>query len=215
MARGSGGLRRIEFDDPVFEPLRILRVEVVRRAVDDLKHAPIAGDGVLVFAPLVMNVAEELPSVGDIRMALQDMAGGGLGLFQLAFLDEAKSRIDRLVEVPEISRGGEVGRDRVALLAQLQAPGFGARLAPGLLGGEPLALGRLVPRHLSDNGSAMTAAEISEGLARLGVLHHTTLPYSPYQNAKQEAFWGPVEGRLIAMLEHVPDLTLAFLNEAT
>jgi len=75
---------------------------------------------------------------------------------------------------------------------------------------------RGLPRAaLSDNGSAMTAAEISEGLARLGVLHHTTLPYSPYQNAKQEAFWGPVEGRLVAMLEHVPDLTLAFLNEAT
>jgi transposase InsO family protein len=75
---------------------------------------------------------------------------------------------------------------------------------------------RGLPRAaLSDNGGAMTAAEITEGLARLGILHHTTLPYSPYQNAKQEAFWGPVEGRLIAMLEHVPDLTLAFLNEAT
>jgi putative transposase len=75
---------------------------------------------------------------------------------------------------------------------------------------------RGLPRAaLSDNGAAMTAAEISEGLTRFGVLHHTTLPYSPYQNAKQEAFWGPVEGRLIAMLEHVPDLTLAFLNEAT
>jgi len=75
---------------------------------------------------------------------------------------------------------------------------------------------RGLPRAaLSDNGAAMTAAEISEGLGRLGILHHTTLPYSPYQNAKQEAFWGPVEGRLIAMLEHVPDLTLAFLNEAT
>ena len=75
---------------------------------------------------------------------------------------------------------------------------------------------RGLPRAaLSDNGAAMTAAEISDGLTRLGVLHHTTLPYSPYQNAKQEAFWGPVEGRLIAMLEHVPDLTLAFLNEAT
>jgi transposase InsO family protein len=75
---------------------------------------------------------------------------------------------------------------------------------------------RGLPRAaLSDNGAAMTAAEISEGLARLGILHHTTLPYSPYQNAKQEAFWGPVEGRLIAMLEHIPDLTLAFLNEAT
>lgn len=75
---------------------------------------------------------------------------------------------------------------------------------------------RGLPRAgLSDNGSAMTAAEISEGLARLGVLHHTTLAYSPYQNAKSKSFWGTVEGRLMAMLEHVPDLTLAFLNEAT
>jgi putative transposase len=75
---------------------------------------------------------------------------------------------------------------------------------------------RGLPRSgLSDNGAAMTAAEITEGLARLGILHQTTLPYSPYQNAKQEAFWGPVEGRLIAMLEDVPDLTLATLNEAT
>ncbi len=44
---------------------------------------------------------------------------------------------------------------------------------------------------------------------------HTTLPYSLYQNAKQEAFWGPVEGRLMAMLDEVPDLTLAQLNETT
>ena len=75
---------------------------------------------------------------------------------------------------------------------------------------------RGLPRSaLSDNGGAMTAAEITQGLTRLGILHQTTLPYSPYQNAKQEAFWGPVEGRLMAMLEHVPDLTLVFLNEAT
>ena len=75
---------------------------------------------------------------------------------------------------------------------------------------------RGLPRAaLSDNGAAMTAAEITQGLARLGILHQRTLPYSPYMNAKQEAFWGPVEGRLMAMLEHVPDLTLALLNEAT
>jgi putative transposase len=75
---------------------------------------------------------------------------------------------------------------------------------------------RGLPRAaLSDNGAAMTAAEITEGLARLGIVHETTLPYSPYQNAKQESFWGPVEGRLIAMLEDVSDLTLAKLNEAT
>jgi len=75
---------------------------------------------------------------------------------------------------------------------------------------------RGLPRSaLSDNGAAMTASEITEGLTRLGILHQTTLPYSPYQNAKQEAFWGPVEGRLMAMLEDVPDLTLSALNEAT
>ena len=68
---------------------------------------------------------------------------------------------------------------------------------------------------MSDNGAAMTATEISEGLARLGILHQTTLPYSPYQNGKQETLWGSVEGRLMAMLEGVADLTLARLNEAT
>jgi transposase InsO family protein len=75
---------------------------------------------------------------------------------------------------------------------------------------------RGLPRSgMSDRGTAMNAAEIREGLARLGILHETTLPYSSYQNGKQESFWGAVEGRLLAMLEHVPDLTLAFLNEAT
>ena len=75
---------------------------------------------------------------------------------------------------------------------------------------------RGMPRAaMSDNGAAMTATEITDGLSRLGVLHETTLPYSPYQNAKQEAFWGPVEGRLLAMLEDVDDLSLSLLNEAT
>lgn len=75
---------------------------------------------------------------------------------------------------------------------------------------------RGLPRAgMSDNGAAMCAAEISEGLARLGILHETTLAYSPYQNGKCECLWGSVEGRLMAMLENVTDLTLATLNEAT
>ena len=75
---------------------------------------------------------------------------------------------------------------------------------------------RGLPRSaMSDNGKAMTAQEIDEGLTRLGITHETTLPYSPYQNGKQENFWTQVEGRLVAMLEDVPDLTLAALNEAT
>ena len=75
---------------------------------------------------------------------------------------------------------------------------------------------RGLPRALmSDNGSAMVAHETTQGLLRLGIVHERTLPYSPYQNGKQESFWGPVEGRLLAMLDGVKDLTLSKLNEAT
>jgi len=75
---------------------------------------------------------------------------------------------------------------------------------------------RGLPRALmTDNGAAMVAEEVTAGLARLGIVHQTTLPYSPYQNAKQEAFWGRVEGRLMAMLEGEQALTLDLLNTAT
>jgi transposase InsO family protein len=75
---------------------------------------------------------------------------------------------------------------------------------------------RGLPRAvLSDNGAAMLAAETQEGLERLSILQHTTLPASPEQNGKQEAFWGQVEGRLMAMLEGEPELTLELLNRAT
>jgi putative transposase len=75
---------------------------------------------------------------------------------------------------------------------------------------------RGLPRAaMSDNGAANLAAEVTEGLARLGILHETTLAYSPYQNGKIESLWGSVEGRLMAMLESVADLTLDVLNEAT
>jgi transposase InsO family protein len=75
---------------------------------------------------------------------------------------------------------------------------------------------RGLPRALmTDNGAAMLCEETTTGLATLGVVHQTTLPYSPYQNAKQESFWGRVEGRLMAMLEGEQALTLELLNEAT
>jgi hypothetical protein len=67
---------------------------------------------------------------------------------------------------------------------------------------------------MTDNGPAMKADETTQGLARLGICHELTLPYSPYQNGKQESFWGQVEGRLLPMLEGCPDLKLPLLNEA-
>jgi putative transposase len=77
-------------------------------------------------------------------------------------------------------------------------------------------LKRGLPRALmKDNGPAMRAAEIEQGLVRLGITPEPTLDYSPYQNGKQENFWVYVEGRLMKMLEGVHPLTLAILNEAT
>jgi transposase InsO family protein len=77
-------------------------------------------------------------------------------------------------------------------------------------------LKRGLPRALmTDNGSEFTAAEVEQGLLDLGVVHEPTLPYSPYQNAKMEIFWVPIETRLLAMLEGMEELTLELLNEAT
>jgi putative transposase len=75
---------------------------------------------------------------------------------------------------------------------------------------------RRLPRALmTDNGSPMLARETVQGMLRLGIVHQTTLPYSPYQNGKQEVFWARLEGRLMAMLEGCADLELETLNRAT
>jgi len=75
---------------------------------------------------------------------------------------------------------------------------------------------RGLPRALmTDNGSAMQADEFQEGLSGLSILHEPTLPYSAYQNGKQESFWGNLEGRLMEMLSGRQQLTLDFLNTAT
>jgi len=68
---------------------------------------------------------------------------------------------------------------------------------------------------LSDNGSAMTSAEFTEGLKRLSIKGSTTLPYCPEQNAKQERFFGTIEGRLMSLLEGKEHLTLKELNDVS
>jgi putative transposase len=73
-----------------------------------------------------------------------------------------------------------------------------------------------LPRALyNDNGSAMRAAEVTEGLARLGIEHHFTRVYAPCQNGKCERFWGQVEGRLLAMVRPIAGLDLPGLNRLT
>jgi len=74
---------------------------------------------------------------------------------------------------------------------------------------------RGLPRALmTDNGAAMLAEETRRGLKRLAIQHKTTLPYSPYQNGKQEVFWGQLESRLMELLRGVENLKLAFVNQA-
>ena len=75
---------------------------------------------------------------------------------------------------------------------------------------------RGLPRALlTDNGAPMLAGEVQEGLHRLGIVHSTTMAYSPYQNGKIEILWASLEGRLMAMLEGVEPLSLDKLNDAT
>jgi putative transposase len=75
---------------------------------------------------------------------------------------------------------------------------------------------RAVPRSLmTDNGSAMVSAEFTRGLLELGIEHRKTLPHSAYQNGKQETFWANVEGRLLAMIEGMENLSLRQLNQYT
>jgi putative transposase len=74
---------------------------------------------------------------------------------------------------------------------------------------------RGLPRALmTDNGAAMLAEETRRGLQRLAIQHETTLPYSPYQNGKQETFWGQLEGRLLELLRGIENLKLSFVNKA-
>ncbi len=102
-------------------------------------------------------------------------------------------------------------RSRVACHLQWYLDETAERLVHGLA---QAIQKRALPRALlTDNGAAMLAAEVRQGLETLGVVHETT--YSPYQNAKQEVFWAQVEGRLLAMLEGDAELTLERLNAAT
>lgn len=74
---------------------------------------------------------------------------------------------------------------------------------------------RGLPRALmTDNGAAMLAEETRRGLRRLAIEHKTTLPYAPYQNGKQEVFWGQLESRLLELLRGLDNLTLSFVNQA-
>jgi transposase InsO family protein len=104
-------------------------------------------------------------------------------------------------------------RSRLCCHAQWYLDETGETLVHGL--SQAIQKRRRPQKLLTDNGAAMKDGEVREGLARLGILHEWTLPACPEQNGKQESWWNSVEGRPLAMLESVPNLTLDVLNHAT
>jgi transposase InsO family protein len=136
------------------------------------------------------------------------------GLWHLDFHDGSRKVLNRAGErfVPQLLG---VLDDHSRLVCHLQW--YDDETAEALVHGLSQAiLKRGLPRALlTDNGSAMRAAEVEQGMQRLSIVYDNTLPYSAYQNAKLEVFWAQVEGRLMAMLEGEPELTLSRLNEAT
>jgi transposase InsO family protein len=68
---------------------------------------------------------------------------------------------------------------------------------------------------MMDNGPAMRAGEVRQGLLDLGIELVEIPDYTPEHNAIIEAFWKQINLRLIPMLESVVDLTLGQINEAT
>jgi len=155
--------------------------------------------------------AEERLHTREVRSFEVDYVGG---LWHLDFHHGSR---------PVLTRAGQWARpmalaimdDRSRLACHVQF--YLDETAQSLVHGLSQALQRRgLPRALmTDNGAAMLAEEFSAGLHQLAIVHQTTLPYSPYMNAKQESFWGRIEGRLMAMLEGVNELTLELLNTAT
>lgn len=104
-------------------------------------------------------------------------------------------------------------RSRVVPHAQWYLAEDAERLVHGFC---QAVLKRGLPRGvIRDNGSAMRAAEVVQGMKDLGIDDEPTLAHSPYQNGKQETFWAVVESRVLAMLERVERLDLATLNRCT
>lgn len=156
-------------------------------------------------------LAEQRFATHEVRSYESSHVGG---LWHLDFHDGSRKVLTQAgrYEVPQLLG---VLDDRSRLCCHLQW--YLSETAEELVHGLSQAFQkRGLPRGLlSDNGAAMVAGETVQGLSRLSIVQDTTLPYSPEQNGKQECFWAQVEGRLMAMLQDVPQLSLAMLNEAT
>jgi transposase InsO family protein len=156
-------------------------------------------------------VRERQPQAREVRSYEVDHVGA---LFHLDFHHGSRKVLTRSgAWVTPLALGVLDDRSRLACHVQWYTDETTQSLVHGL---SQALQRRGLPRALmTDNGSAMLSEEFAAGVHTLGIVHHTTLPYTPAQNGKQENFWALLEGRLMAMLEGVQELTLELLNSAT
>lgn len=197
-ARDKPGLGRVPSYASVRRFMRHSGLARVRRT-RDAKHTP----GQLR--------AQERLEAREVRSYEAEHVGG---LWHLDFHNGSRKILQPNGEwVTPVLLGILDDRSRLACHLQWYLREASQELVHGL---SQALLKRGLPRALmSDCGSAMLAAETQDGLRRLSIEHRPTLPYSPYQNGKQESFWNQIEGRLLAMLEGVANLDLELLNRAT
>lgn len=135
-------------------------------------------------------------------------------LWHLDFKDGPRSVLTRSGERPYPQLFGVVdNRSRLGCHFQWYLGEGAQELTHGL--GQALQKRGKPGGIMMDNGPAMKAGEVRQGLLDLGIDLVEIPDYSPEHNAIVEAFWKQISLRLMPMLEGVLDLTLAQLNEAT
>src|SRR5690242_5652867 len=87
------GHRWVELGEEFFEDVGKLRIVVLRLRADNLDCLAVAVCSWLLLAACLVHHAESIPAVVDVRKAIEEIASGGLGLFQLSGLDEADGGI--------------------------------------------------------------------------------------------------------------------------
>jgi hypothetical protein len=144
--RCSGGGWRVEPVDEFDEHVLEAGVVVVGVLPDERDHLPIAVGGLSVLATGLVHHAEAVVAVVDLGEPHLEVAGGLLGLVELAGADQVGSGVGRngqfvLFGVPG---AGENRRDGGFHLTKRQTMGGGAFDAPSFGVGKLLALSRFL-----------------------------------------------------------------------
>src|SRR5579864_1117248 len=142
----SGGDWRVEAIDEFDEHVLEAGVVVVGVLPDERDHPPIAVGRLAVLATGLVHHAEAIVAVVHLGEPRQEIAGGLLGLVELAGSDEVGSGVGRngQLVIMGVLGAEKPCRDGSFRLTKMQAMGGGAFDAPGFSFGKLLAFDRFL-----------------------------------------------------------------------